>query len=73
MAEPIRNKRPERIRLGDLLVQQKLISQEQLRRRARGPKPVGKKAGPGADRQRVSLEDQIGEALARQLGVRSST
>jgi len=31
MAEAIRNKRPERIRLGDLLVQQKLISQEQLR------------------------------------------
>jgi MSHA biogenesis protein MshE len=69
MAEAIRNKRPERIRLGDLLVQQKLISQEQLRGALEDQTRSGRKLGRVLIDSGYLSEDQIGEALARQLGV----
>src|SRR5882672_2126991 len=69
MAEAIRNKRPERIRLGDLLVQQKLISQEQLRGALEDQGRSGRKLGRVLIESGYLSEDQIGEALARQLGV----
>jgi len=69
MAEAIRNKRPERIRLGDLLVQQKLISQEQLKVALEDQGRSGRKLGKVLIESGYLSEDQIGEALARQLGV----
>ncbi len=69
MAEPMRTKRPERIRLGDLLVQQKLISQEQLRAALEDQGKSGRKLGRVLIETGYLSEDQIGEALARQLGV----
>ncbi len=69
MAEAIRNKRPERIRLGDLLLQQKLISQEQLRGALEDQSRSGRKLGRVLIESGYLSEDQIGEALARQLGV----
>ena len=69
MAEPVRNKRPERIRLGDLLLQQKLISQEQLRGALEDQARSGRKLGRVLIESGYLSEDQIGEALARQLGV----
>jgi len=69
MAEAARTKRPERIRLGDLLVQQKLISQEQLRGALEDQTRSGRKLGRVLIESGYLSEDQIGEALARQLGV----
>src|SRR5712692_582142 len=69
MAEAIRTKRPERVRLGDLLVQQKLISQEQLKAALEDQGRSGRKLGRVLIESGYLSEDQIGEALARQLGV----
>jgi MSHA biogenesis protein MshE len=69
VAEAIRQKRPERIRLGDLLLQQKLISQEQLKAALEDQSRSGRKLGRVLIDSGYLSEDQIGEALARQLGV----
>ena len=69
MAEAIKHKRPERIRLGDLLLQQKLISQEQLKGALEDQSRSGRKLGKVLIESGYLSEDQIGEALARQLGV----
>ena len=69
MAEAIRHKRPERIRLGDLLLQQKLISQEQLKAALEDQSRSGRKLGKVLIESGYLSEDQIGEALARQLSV----
>ena len=69
MAEVIRHKRPERIRLGDLLLQQKLISQEQLKAALEDQGRSGRKLGKVLIESGYLSEDQIGEALARQLSV----
>jgi MSHA biogenesis protein MshE len=69
MAEAARNKRPERVRLVDLLVQQKLISNEQLRGALEDQTRSGRKLGRVLIESGYLSEDQIGEALARQLGV----
>ncbi len=69
MAEAIKTKRPERIRLGDLLLQQKLISQEQLKGALEDQGRSGRKLGRVLIESGYLSEDQIGEALARQLGV----
>jgi len=45
MAEPARSKRPERVRIGDILVQQKLLSQEQLQTALEEQKRSGRKLG----------------------------
>jgi MSHA biogenesis protein MshE len=69
VAEAIKHKRPERIRLGDLLLQQKLISQEQLKAALEDQSRSGRKLGKVLIESGYLSEDQIGEALARQLGV----
>jgi len=69
MAEAARNKRPERVRLGELLLQQKLISQEQLRAALEDQSRSGRKLGRILIEGGYLTEEQIGEALARQLGV----
>jgi len=69
VAEVIRHKRPERVRLGDLLLQQKLISQEQLKAALEDQGRSGRKLGKVLIESGYLSEDQIGEALARQLSV----
>jgi len=61
--------RPEKIRLGDLLVQQKLITQEQLIFVLGEQKRSGKKLGKVMIDNAYVTEDQISEALAKQLNI----
>ena len=61
--------RPEKVRLGDLLVQQKLISQEQLILALEQQKRSGRKLGRVLVDNAFVSEDQISEALARQLNI----
>ena len=61
--------RPEKVRLGDLLVQQKLISQEQLKFALEEQKRTGRKLGRVLVDNVFVTEDQISEALARQLNI----
>jgi MSHA biogenesis protein MshE len=61
--------RPEKIRLGDVLVAQKLISQDQLKQALDTQKRVGRKLGRVLVEQGILTEDNIAEALARQLGM----
>ncbi|MBI3902374.1 MAG: type II/IV secretion system protein [Nitrosomonadales bacterium] len=61
--------RPEKIRLGDLLVQQKLITQEQLMFALGEQKRSGRKLGKVLIDNGFVSEDQISEALAKQLNI----
>jgi MSHA biogenesis protein MshE len=61
--------RPEKIRLGDLLVQQKLITIEQLQFALDQQKRSGRKLGRVLVENAFMTEDQISEALARQLNI----
>jgi MSHA biogenesis protein MshE len=61
--------RPEKIRLGDLLVTQKLISTEQLSFALDQQKRTGRKLGRVLVDNSFVSEDQISEALARQLDI----
>ncbi len=61
--------RPEKIRLGDLLVQQKLISQDQLKFALDEQKRSGRKLGRVLVDNAYVSEDQISEALAKQLNI----
>ncbi len=61
--------RPEKIRLGDLLVQQKLISQDQLKFALEEQKRSGRKLGRVLVDNAYVSEDQISEALAKQLNI----
>lgn len=61
--------RPEKIRLGDLLVTQKLISTEQLSFALEQQKRSGRKLGRVLVDNAFVTEDQISEALARQLSI----
>jgi len=61
--------RPEKFRLGDLLVQQKLLSQEQLMSALEEQKRSGRKLGRVLVDSKFVTEDQISEALARQLNI----
>jgi len=61
--------RPERIRLGDILVAQKLISQEQLARALEEQKKTGRKLGRLLVEQGYVTDEQICEAISRQLGI----
>ena len=60
--------RPEKLRLGDVLINQKLISQEQLRTALDAQKRSGRKLGRVLVENGVITEEQISEALARQFG-----
>ncbi|HEU0187653.1 MAG TPA: GspE/PulE family protein, partial [Gallionellaceae bacterium] len=61
--------RPEKIRLGDLLVNQKLITNEQLTFALEQQKRTGRKLGRVLVDNGYVSEDQISEALARQLNI----
>ncbi len=61
--------RPEKVRLGDLLVQQKLISLEQLQFALEQQKRSGRKLGRVLVDNAFVTEDQISEALAKQLNI----
>jgi MSHA biogenesis protein MshE len=61
--------RPEKVRLGDLLVQQKLISQDQLTFVLEQQKRTGRKLGRVLVDNAIVTEDQISEALAKQLNI----
>ncbi len=61
--------RPEKIRLGDLLVQQKLLSQDQLKFALEEQKRSGRKLGRVLVDNAFVSEDQISEALAKQLNI----
>jgi MSHA biogenesis protein MshE len=61
--------RPEKFRLGDLLVQQQLITQEQLMFALGEQKRSGRKLGKVLIENSFVSEDQISEALAKQLNI----
>ena len=61
--------RPEKIRLGEMLVQQKLISQEQLQFGLEQQKRSGRKLGRVLVDNAFVTEENISEALAKQLNV----
>jgi MSHA biogenesis protein MshE len=61
--------RPEKVRLGDLLVQQQLISQDQLKFALEQQKRSGRKLGRVLVDNGFVTEEKISEALAKQLGI----
>ena len=61
--------RPEKVRLGDLLVQQKLISQDQLKFGLEQQKRSGRKLGRVLVDNAFVTEENISEALAKQLNI----
>src|SRR5438094_684875 len=61
--------RPEKIRLGDLLVAQKLITQDQLKQALETQKRSGRRLGRVLVDNGILSEQRIAEALARQLGL----
>ncbi len=61
--------RPEKVRLGDLLAQQKLISHDQLLFALEQQKRTGRKVGRVLVDNGFVTEDQISEALAKQLNI----
>lgn len=60
--------RPEKIRLGDILVQQKLLTEEQLKHSLEEQKKTGRRLGHVLIEKKFITEEQISKALARQLG-----
>jgi MSHA biogenesis protein MshE len=60
--------RPEKIRLGDLLVQQDVITDEQLKLALTAQKATGRKLGRVLVESGYCTEEGISKALARQLG-----
>lgn len=61
--------RPEKIRLGDVLVAQKAISQEQLRVALEQQKKSGRRLGRVLVEQGFVNDEQICEAISRQLNI----
>jgi MSHA biogenesis protein MshE len=61
--------RPEKVRLGEILVQQKLLSEEQLNQALADQKRTGRKLGRVFVESAFVTEDQISGALARQLDI----
>ncbi len=61
--------RPEKVRLGEILVQQKLLSQEQLQMALAEQQRSGRKLGRVFIEHGFVTEDQISGALARQLNI----
>lgn len=61
--------RPEKVRLGEILVQQKLISEEQLLFSLTEQKRTGRKLGRVFVENGLVTEEQISTALARQLDI----
>src|SRR5258706_4126514 len=61
--------RPEKIRLGDLLIAQKIISQEQLKIALKQQKKAGRRLGRVLVEKGFTSDEQICEAISRQLNV----
>ncbi|MFD2367235.1 GspE/PulE family protein [Pseudoduganella sp. GCM10020061] len=61
--------RPEKVRLGEILVQQKLLSEEQLAQALQEQKRSGRKLGRVFIENGFVTEEQISGALARQLAI----
>lgn len=61
--------RPEKVRLGEILVQQKLLSEEQLSAALADQKRTGRKLGRVFVENGYVTEEQICGALARQLNI----
>ncbi|HEY8606805.1 MAG TPA: GspE/PulE family protein [Noviherbaspirillum sp.] len=61
--------RPEKVRLGEILVQQKLLSEEQLQFSLGEQKRTGRKLGRVFIENGFVSEEQISGALARQLNI----
>lgn len=61
--------RPEKLRLGDVLVQQRLISQEQLQQTLELQRQTGKKMGRLLIESGAITEDLLANGLARQLRI----
>jgi MSHA biogenesis protein MshE len=61
--------RPEKIRLGDTLIAQKIISQEQLKIALEQQKKSGRRLGRVLIEQGFASDEQICEAISRQLNV----
>ena len=61
--------RPEKVRLGEILVQQKLLSEEQLEFALSEQKRTGRKLGRVFVENGLLTEEQISGALASQLGI----
>ena len=64
-----RTARPEKIRLGDVLVQQRLISAEQLRQALELQQQTGKKVGRLLIEAGTITDESLANALARQLRI----
>ncbi|QDL56466.1 GspE/PulE family protein [Rhodoferax aquaticus] len=61
--------RPEKLRLGDVLVQQRLISQEQLKQTLELQRTTGKKVGRLLIETGIITEELLANGLARQLRI----
>src|SRR6478609_8341117 len=61
--------RPEKVRLGEILVQQKLLSEEQLGQALAEQKRSGRKLGRVFVENGFVTEEQISGALAKQLDI----
>ena len=61
--------RPEKVRLGEILVQQKLLTPEQLKLALDEQKRSGRKLGRVFIEQGYVTEEEISEALAKQLQI----
>ncbi len=61
--------RPEKVRLGEILVQQKLLSEDQLTTALGEQKRTGRKLGRVFVENGFVTEDQISNALAKQLNI----
>lgn len=61
--------RPEKIRLGEILLQQKLMTEDQLQFALAEQKRTGRKLGRLFVENRFVTEDQISEAMAKQLNI----
>ncbi len=61
--------RPEKVRLGEILVQQKLLTEEQLMQALADQKSTGRKLGRVFVENAFVTEEQISGALAKQLAI----
>ena len=61
--------RPEKIRLGEILLRQNLMTEEQLQFALTEQKRTGRKLGRVFVENKFVTEDQISDAMARQLNI----
>src|SRR5688572_7156946 len=61
--------RPEKVRLGEILIQQKLLTEERLKLALDEQKKSGRRLGRVVIDKGFATEEQISQALARQLNV----